>query len=253
MRLALRMVNVAVAGVTLASALAVLVSDLVVPGYRDHYRDALWFVSAYCAVQAFMLVEFARGGRLVPWLALAKTGAAYLFLLNLTVLWPYWRVWTPARYVYQVFAWGEGWSLGLFALVFLGRGAFNTVNAMLLTQHWWGPLRHRRPLFGRLVTAVPVGITALCVWMFLELAREEARTFSREAHEVAQHVHRTLECESVQSKAGTKSTDLRQRGDRRFEVEIAYDCAMTRVVVRADDGRIGTAAGPRPECCARGS
>src|SRR5438874_12935453 len=44
-RLALRLANVAVALVTLASALAVLASDIAVPGYREHYRDALWFVA----------------------------------------------------------------------------------------------------------------------------------------------------------------------------------------------------------------
>src|SRR5438552_3643188 len=96
-RLALRIVNLLIALVTLASALAVLVSDLRVPGYREHYRDALWFVALYAAVQGVMLVGFARDGRLVPWLALSKTAAAYLFLAGFTHLWPYWRVWTPAR------------------------------------------------------------------------------------------------------------------------------------------------------------
>src|SRR5437867_1290683 len=92
-RLALRLVNVLVALVTLASALAVLASDLAVAGYREHYRDALWFVALYAAAQLVMLVEFARDGRLVPWLALMKTAAAYLFLLNFLALWPYWRTW----------------------------------------------------------------------------------------------------------------------------------------------------------------
>src|SRR5207249_7460511 len=78
-RLALRLVNVLVAFVTLASALAVLVSDLRVPGYRGHYRDALRFVALYAAVQGVMLAAFARDGRLVPWLALSKTAAAYFF------------------------------------------------------------------------------------------------------------------------------------------------------------------------------
>src|SRR5437870_7779777 len=105
-RLALRIVNVLVALVTLASALAVLVSDLRIPGYREHYRDAVWFVGLYTAVQGVMLVTFARDGRLVPWLALSKAVAAWLFLAGFTHLWPYWRVWTPARYVYQLFEWG---------------------------------------------------------------------------------------------------------------------------------------------------
>ena len=136
MRLALRLVNVLVAFVTLASALAVLVSDLRVPGYREHYRDALWFVALYAAVQGVMLAAFARDGRLVPWLALSKTAAAYFFLAGFTHLWPYWRVWTPARYVYQLFEWGEDGQVGLMALVFLGRGAFNTLNAMYFTTPW---------------------------------------------------------------------------------------------------------------------
>ena len=54
MRRALRWLNVAIAVVTLASGLAVLGSDLLVTGYRDLHRDALWFVVAYCAVQELM-------------------------------------------------------------------------------------------------------------------------------------------------------------------------------------------------------
>lgn len=251
-RRALRLLNVAIALVTLASALAVLWSDLFVPGYRAHHRDALWFVTLYTAIQVVMLVEFARDGRRVPWLAVAKMASAYLFLANFTVLWPYWRTWTPARYVYQLFDWG-GVKVGLFALVFLGRGAFNTMNAMYFTQHWWGPLRLRRPLLGRLVTAVYVGGTAFCVWAFLQLVREEARTFSPEAQEVAQFVYQGLDCTAVRAQAGETTTDLRQWGERRFEVRITYGCELTRVVVRTEDGRLGTATGPRDECCAERS
>jgi hypothetical protein len=251
-RFALRLLNVAIALVTLASALAVLWSDLFVPGYRVHYRDALWFVTLYAVIQVVMLVEFARDGRWVPWLAAAKMVAAYLFLANFTVLWPYWRTWTPARYVYQLFDWG-GVKIGLFALVFLGRGAFNTVNAMYFTQGWWGPLRRSRPLLGRLVTAVFVAGTAFTVWAFLQLVREEARTFSPEAQEVAQFVLQTLDCEAIRTKGGETTTDLRQSGERRFQVQITYGCELTRVVVRAEDGRLGTAAGPREECCAEPS
>src|SRR5207244_9221715 len=64
--------------VTLASGLAVLGSDLLVAGYREVHRDALWFVVAYCALQTLMIAEFVRDGSLVPWLALAKTLAAFL-------------------------------------------------------------------------------------------------------------------------------------------------------------------------------
>jgi hypothetical protein len=252
-RLALRIVNVMVALVTLASAVAVLASDLLVDGYRAHYRDAVWFVAAYAAVQALVLIEFARDGRLVPWLAVAKAVAAWGFLANFLSLWPYWRFWTPARYVYQLFEWSDGTRLGLFVLVFLGRGAFNTVNAMYFTAPWWGPLRQRRPLLGRAVTAVPVAATVLSVWAFFQLVHDEARSFSAEAREVAQLVLRSVDCDAVRSGAGRTTTDLRQRGDRRYQVEIAYDCALTRVVVRADDGRVGSAAAPQRACCESGS
>jgi hypothetical protein len=248
-RRALRLVNVAVALVTLASATAVLASDFLVPGYRIHYRDAPWFVAAYCAVQVVLLVQFARDGRLVPWLALAKALAAWAFLGSFLVVWPAWRTWTPARYVYQVFEWGEASRAGLFGLVFLGRGAFNTFNAFYFTEPWWRPLRLRRPVLGRLVTAVPIAAIVFCVWAFLQLVREQARTFSGDAQEVARIVYDGLDCEAVRSKAGTTTTDIRQRGERRYEVRIAWGCPMTRVVVRSEDGRMGAAGGARAECC----
>ena len=250
MRRALRFVNVGVALVTLASALAVLFSDVRDPGYRAYYRDAIWFVTAYCAVQLVMLVEFARDGRLVPWLALVKAVAAWLFLANIFVLWPYWKTWTPARYVYQVFQWGGDSTIGMLVLIILGRGAFNTLNAFYFAAPWWRPLRVRRPLLGRIVTALPVAAIVLCVWAFRELVTEEVATFSAEAQEVARVVWDGLDCEAVRAHAGKTTTDLRQRGDRRYQVLIAYGCDVTRVVVQAADGRIGTAAGPRPECCA---
>ena len=249
-RLGLRLVNVGIAVVTLASALAVLAADLFDPGYRAHYRDALWFVAAYAAVQVVVLVAFARDWRLVPWLAVAKAAAAFAFLANFVALWPTWQTWTPARYVYQLFAWDEGSRTGLFALVFLGRGAFNALNAMYFTQAWWVPLRLRHPVAGRAVTAVPVAATAFSVWAFLALVHEEARTFSPEAQDVARAVLETLDCEAVRTLAGTTTTDLRQRGERHYQVQIAYGCALTRIVVHAEDGRMGTVAASRPECCA---
>jgi len=250
LRRALRTVNVLIAVVTLASALAVLTSDLRVPGYREHYRDAVWFVGLYAAVQVVMLVEFARDGAFVPWLAVAKTAAAYLFFLGFTGLWPYWRTWTPARYIYQLVDWGEGHTVLVLAFLFLGRGAFNTLNAMYFTADWWRPLRARRPLLGRLVTAVPMAATLIFVWGFSELARHEARTFSADAHDVAELVLETVDCDAVRAHAGKTTNDVRKRGDRRYEVQIAYDCTLTRVLVRAEDGRFGTAAAPRQECCA---
>jgi hypothetical protein len=251
-RTAARLLNVAIAVATLASGVAVLVSDLTVPGYREHYRDALWLVAAYCVVQVVMAVEFARDSPRVPWLAVAKAAAAYALLVGFIAVWPAYRWWTPGRYVYQVFDWGEATRIGLFAFVFLGRGAFNTVNAFYFTAPWWRPLRLRRPLLGRLVTAVPIGLTVLWVWVFAQLVREEARTFSPDAFIVAREVLETLPCETIRARAGTKTTDIRARGERRYEVRIAYDCPLVQVMVRAEDGRLGTASAPRPECCARG-
>ncbi|HJQ75595.1 MAG TPA: hypothetical protein VJ814_11940 [Gaiellaceae bacterium] len=250
MRHAFRYVNVLIAAATLASALAVLASDLAVAGYREHYRDAVWFVVLYAAIQLVVLIEFARGGALVPWLALAKALAAWVFLANFLVLWPRWQTWTPARYVYQLFEWGEGGKLGLFALVFLGRGAFNTVNAAYFTAPWWMPLRTRRPLLGRLVTALPIGATVLFVWLFIQLTAQEAKTFSPEAAEIARLVLDGVDCDAVRAHRGETTTDVRQRGERRYDVAIAYDCALTRVVVRAADGRIGVASAPQLACCA---
>ena len=253
MRRALRWLNVAIALVTLASGLAVLGSDLLVTGYRELHRDALWFVVVYCAVQALMVVEFARDGRLVPWLAVAKALAALLFFASFFTSGLYWMAWTPGRYVYQLFGWDEETRVGLFALAFLGRGTFNTLNAFYFTRPGWGPLRVRRPLLGRAVTAVPVGVAALCTWAFLGLVREEAKTFSPDAQDVARIVLESVDCERVRANEGKTMTDLRQRGERRYRVEITYGCDLTRVLVHAEDGRIGTAAGPQRECCQEGS
>jgi len=252
-RLVLRIVNLLIALATLASALAVLLSDLTVAGYRAHYHDALWFVALYAAVQGVMLVAFARDARLVPWLALAKAATAFAFLAGFTHLWPYWRVWTPARYVYQLFEWGDDRQIGFFALVFLGRGAFNTLNAMYFTAPWWRELRVRRPLLGRAVTAAPMAATVFFVWTFFALQREEARTFSPEAQEVARLVYEGLDCDAVRAHEGETTTDIRQRDERHYQVQIAYRCALTRVLVHAEDGRIGSVAGPWLHCCREGS
>ncbi len=249
MRFAFRFLNAAVALATLASAVVVLVSDVTDPAYRAHYRDAIWFVAAYCAVQLGLLVEFARGGPSQRLLVLAKTAAAYGFLLALAHLWPYWKVWTPARYVYLIFELPSGSQVGLMALVLLGRGAFNTVNVMVYTEEWWYPLRLRRPILGRVVTAAFVGVTVLCVWLFFGLVREEARTFSGEAQEVAEMVLATLDCDAIRAHTGQSTADVRQHGDRTYGVAIAYDCPTIQVRVHAEDGRVGTAAATRPECC----
>jgi hypothetical protein len=246
----LRLVNVAIALVTLASALAVLASDLAVPGYREHYRDAVWFVALYAAIQLVMVAAFGRDGPLVPWLAVAKLLTACFFFADFLGLWPYWKTWTPARYVYQLFDAPAGPKVLLLAFVFLGRGAFNTLNATYFTAHWWRPLRARRPLLGRLVTTVPIAAMAFFVWAFLGLAEEERRTFSAEAEEVARVVLEGLDCDAVRENAGRTTTDLRARGERRYQVRIAYDCVRTLVTVWVEDGRFATAAASRAECCA---
>ena len=251
-RRAFRWLNAAVALATLASAVAVLVSDLTDAGYRAHYHDALWFVGGYAAVQAVMLVGFLCDGPHVRWLALARAVAAYLFLLSFTSLWPYWRFWTPARYVYLLFEMPSGSEAGEMALVFLGRGAFNALSLFVFTADWWQPLRRTRPLLGRAVTALPIGVVALCVWAFVTLVQEEQRTFSPEAHEIAEIVFDGIDCDSVRANTGQTTTDIRKRGDRTYGVSISYGCELTRVLVHAEDGRVGTVAGARPDCCDAG-
>src|SRR5205809_314468 len=200
-----------------------------------------------------MIAECARDGSLVPWLALAKALATFLFFASFFTSGLYWMAWTPGRYVYELFAWGEETKVGLYALAFLGRGTFNTLNAFYFTRPWWGPLRVRRPLIGRAVTAVPVAAAALCTWAFLALVREETTTFSSDAQDVARTVLAGVDCEEVRANEGKTMTDLRQRGERRYRVEITYGCDITRVLVQAEDGRIGTAAEPQPACCRKGS
>ncbi len=250
MRPTLRWLNVLVTLVTLASAIAVLWSDLFVAGYRTHYGDALPFVLGYLAIQLWFLVVFVRGNRWMPWVAIAKTLGAYLFLLTFVVVGPAWMAVTPARYVYLLFDWGPTVKIGLFGFVFLGRGAWNTFNAFVLTEDWWRPLRITRPLVGRLGTLVPVTLIVTCVWAFFQLVHLDAETFSPEAGEVAHVILADLDCETIRTRDGQTTTDVRQRGTAKFEVEIAYGCAATRVMVRAEDGRFGTAVEPRGECCA---
>ena len=247
----LRFLNAAVAAVTLASGVAVLSQDVLVPGYRAFHRDALWFVAGYCAVQAFMLLQLVRNGPWIPWLVAARTAVAYIFLLNLASLWPQWRYWTPGRYVYELFDLPGIFNFGLSALIFLGRGAFNTWSLMHFTAPWWRPLRQSHPLAGRLVTAGFVAGIVFPVWTFLVVITEEAKIYSPEAEAVAREVLDGISCETLQEKAGQRTTDLRRRGERTYHVEIAYDCTLTRVVVRTEDGRVGSSSASPGSCCAR--
>jgi hypothetical protein len=247
----LRALNLLTAAVSLASALAVLVSMAVDPAYRAYYRDVPWFVVAYAGFYVAVLYAFASRTRLrlAQTLAVVKALGAYAFLVAFPTVGQTWMVWTPGRYVYQLFDWGADARIVLMAFVFLGRGAWNTVNAFALTIRWWIDLRARRPLLGRLATMVPIAIVVTCVWLFLALARMNAQEFSSEAHEVARLVVDGIGCEELRAKTGTTTTDLRQRGDRRYDVTIAWDCRDLRVVVRAPDGRLGTARTVRLECC----
>jgi hypothetical protein len=252
MRSAMRGINVAVALVTLLSALAVLGSHMLQPEYRAYHPDSLGLVVAYAVVQGVIAVAFLRDTWLVPWLAVAKALAAYVFLWTFPVIGSRWIEMTPARYVYSLFS-GEVVRLPMLAFVWLGRGAWNTFNAFYFTSDWWRPLRARQPLLGRVVTIVPIAIIVLCIWTFLELVRYEVKTFSPEAHEIARLVYDGLDCDTVRAHAGATTTDTRQRGERRWEVRISYGCAFTNVVVQGEDGRLGFTGGARRECCTDGS
>jgi hypothetical protein len=248
----LRALNVVAALPALASGLAVLVSNVAVPGYP--FRDPLVVVVAYCAFYGWVVYAFARGTPVATVLAVVKALGAYAFLLLFLRAPDLGRAWmsaTPGRYVYQLFDWGPGFGHGMYAFVFLARGAWNTVNAFACTRDWWFGIRARRPLLGRVLTAVPVGIIVGCVWEFMLFVRVEAKTFSLEALEVARLVEQTLSCDDVRAKDGTTTSDLRQRGDRQYRVTIRWGCTDTRVVVRDPDDRIGVAVSVR-ECCPAG-
>jgi hypothetical protein len=137
--------------------------------------------------------------------------------------------------------------------MFLGRGVWNTVNAVTCTRDWWVTVRARRPLLGRMLTAIPVAIIVGCVWGFMTLVRLEARMLSPEAQEIALLVQQGITCEDVRAKAGTTTADIRQRGDRQYRVGIVWSCTDTRILVRDPDDRIGVAIWARPECCTAGA
>jgi hypothetical protein len=249
MRLALRVVMAATAFLPLASALAVLISNVVDPSYRAVYQDRLWFVVVYLAGWVAVVVAAVRNHRALPWLAVARAVAGWGFLAAFLAVGRAWMVVTPGRYVYQLFDWGEGQLLPLYAFVFLGRGAGNTLVAFALTSPWWRRLRERQPLIGRAVTTVPIALVATAVWAFLQLVRLDAQTYSADAFDVAHLVAAGLDCDAVRTRSGQTTTDLRQRGDRQFHVAIAYGCPVTRIVVVDQDGRRGTASLERPDCC----
>jgi hypothetical protein len=248
---ALRILNIAATVLTLASGLGVLVQDLLIDGYREYHRDWVAFVAVYCGVQAYTLEQLVRRGWALPWLIAARAAVAYVFLLNLTSLWPQWRYWTPGRYVYDLVDLPGILNLGLYAVIFLGRGAANTWSLIGATREWWQPLRKSHPFAGRLVTAGFVAGLIFPIWAFLLVITQEAKIYSPEAEAVAREVLAGIPCETVQVKAGQQTTDLRRRGDTNYHVQIAYDCDVVRVVVRMEDGRVGSYDASPGDCCAR--
>ena len=248
---ALRVLNIVATLFTLGSGLGVLAQDLLVDGYREYHRDWVAFVAVYCGVQAYTLEQIIRRGWALPWLIAARAVVAYGFLLNLTTLWPQWRYWTPGRYVYELFDLQGILNLGLFALIFLGRGAGNTWSLIGTTQEWWRPLRKSHPFAGRLVTAGFVAGLIFPIWAFLLVITQEAKVYSPEAEAVAREVLSGIQCATVQEKAGQQTTDLRRRGETSYHVQIAYGCDVVRVVVRMEDGRVGSYTASPGDCCAR--
>ncbi|HWP67195.1 MAG TPA: hypothetical protein VNO26_14960 [Candidatus Limnocylindria bacterium] len=250
MRRAMRWTNVVISAVALASGLAVLASNLLDAGYRAHYRDSLLVVVAYLAFYAWTLVTFARDGRRTAHLAVAKALGAYLFLATFVAVGPLWMARTPARYVYLLFDWGRDATGVLMTYVLLGRGVWNTLNAMFFTAPWWMPLRTTHPLVGRVVTILPIGLATAFVAAFFELRALERATYSAAASAVAEQVFAGLECDEIRRRQGTETTDVRQRADgERFRVRVVWDCRAVRVYVQDEDGKMGSFAGPRLECC----
>src|SRR5262245_21724617 len=188
MRQAILWLNAFGTAVTLLSALAVLGSWLLDPAYRVYFGDSVLFLVGFQALQAWFLRSYLRDTPSVPVVAVMRALAVWVFIALFVSVGPLWMRITPGRYVYQLFDWGPEARIGLFALVFLGRGAFNTFSAVVLTRERWWPLRERYPVLGRVLTVIPVGIIATFVWAFMQMVRLDATTFSTEAYEVARLV-----------------------------------------------------------------
>jgi hypothetical protein len=273
----LRWTHVVVHAVTLASALAVLVSDLADPGYAAFYGDVLPFVALYVGVQAWAMWVFARARPVAPLVTVAKAALA-LALLGSFVADGYaqgnpagaaperlafvngfdgaaaaWIRLSPARYVYLAFDWGQAAKVGIYGFLLLGRGAFNVVSAFVATDRWWRPLRTTHPVLGRVVTALAVSLVVTCTWGFFELVKLNAETMSADAERVAWTVFRGIDCAVLRERQGKTVTQTLQQGDKRYEARILYGCSETQVVVVAPDGRLGVARGARRECCGTSS
>jgi hypothetical protein len=244
MRTVVRWVSALVCAAAAVSAGLVLGSNLD-PAYRARVDDALWFVVPYLVLQGWMAWELTRDGRAAPWIALGRAVAAYVFLfvaLMVPAGGKLWMAWTPGRYVYQLFDWGEGAEILLFGFLFLGRGVGNTLAAVAVTAPWWVEIRRRRPLVGRAVTMLPIVAVGLCGWQFAELFQFAV------ARDVARTVAAGIDCETVRARMGETTTDIRALGKRRFIVRIEYRCPTTRVMVADEQQRIGAVETGEP-CC----
>jgi hypothetical protein len=251
MRGVLRWINVGIGLACFASGAAALGSWVGDPGYRVHYGDAFLVLLTYVAFYGWVVRSFARDDAWVPRLAVAKALGAYLFLLVFAVTGRLWMIRTPGRYVYQLFEWGPGSETLLMGYVFLGRGVWNTVNAMVFTAPWWTRLRRTSPFLGRVVTAVPVAILVTLLVGYRELMRLEDETFSTEATSVAEQIAAGIDCDAIRDHTGRVTADIRERDERRYEVRIDWDCRDLQILVRAPDGRLGTVRQSRLECCER--
>ena len=100
-----------------------------------------------------------------------------------------------------------------------------------------------------LISKGAVAIIATFVWALMQMVRLDATTFSTDAYEVARIVLDGIDCPTLREREGQTTTDLRQRGDRRYHVTITWRCRDVQIEVRAEDGRMGVARGPRLECC----
>lgn len=246
MRTALRYWNALIAAACLVSALLVLGTNVFDPVYRSHSQDALWFVFLYVLLHARMLQAFLWDTWEVPWFAIGKAVVALLFLVTFVPVGPWWMGWSPGRYIYQLVDWGPGAEFILFAFLFLGRGIGNTMNALILTEHWWRPWRIRQPLLSRLFSALPILVVVMCIWTFTEIVRTQW------LRDLAQRVVDELDCPTVMSKLGQTTTDLRQMGKHRYHVRIEYACPVTTVLISDEPGHIGMAKGAS-QCCGKGT
>lgn len=249
MRRVLLYLNLGAGAVCLASGAACLGSWLTDPGYRTHYGDPLWLLLAYVGFYAWVLRSMWRDDAWTTRLALVKTVGAYVFLAAFPAVGPAWMARTPGRYVYELFRWGPGLEWILMGYVLLGRGLWNTANAMAFTLPWWSRLRTARPIVGRVLTMIPIALMVSFVWLYRELVRLERTTFSAEAIAVAHEILDGIDCEEIRAADTPVTRDRRRRGDRIYDVEIRWECRDLQVLVRDPEDRIGAARAPRPECC----